>query len=84
MLAKKPSPPTKETKAQKFIRAGSPGPAPAAANGPDRGQLKPIFVNIPLPLLERINGTAASMGLTRSAFVLMAINERLLKAERGE
>lgn len=85
MLAKKPkSPPTKETKAQKFIRAGS-GPAAAAAadNGLKR-ELKPVVINFPVPLLERIDAAAGNMGLNRTAFVILAVNERVLKSERGE
>lgn len=84
MLAKKPSKsPTKEAKAQKYIRAGS-GPAQAAAANGTRGELKPIVINFPVPLLERIDAAAAGMGLNRTAFVIMAVNERLLRAERGE
>lgn len=84
MLAKKPKSPSKDQKAQKFIRAGS-GPAAAAAvaNG-TRGELKPIVINFPLPLLERVDAAAAAMGLNRTAFVLVAVNERLGRSERGE
>lgn len=84
MLARKPkSPPSKDSKASKFIRAGS-GPAAAASPENGRRELKPIVINFPLPLLERIDQAAGNMGLNRTAFVILAVNERVLKSERGE
>ena len=82
MIPKKPKP-SKETKAQRFIRAGSTPPAAASSNGSAR-QIKPVLIGFEQALLARIDGAAASMGLSRTAFVVMSCAERVGRVERGE
>lgn len=77
-IAQKPSSKSssKEAKAQKFIRSNS------TSNGstPKR-DLKDVIIGFDRPLLERIDRTAQSMGLSRTAFVVNAVAEKLLVLE---
>lgn len=87
MIAKKPKsspkpPSSKETKAQKFIRAGQPAAAPANANG--TREIKPVLIGFDVALLARIDAAAGQMGLSRTAFVVMSCAERAGRVERGE
>lgn len=82
MIAKKPKSPSKEIKAQKFIRAGA-QPAAVASNGNAR-QIKPVLIGFEAALLARIDAAAAQMGLSRTAFVNMSCAERAGRVERGE
>jgi hypothetical protein len=67
-IARKPTPINKESKAKKFIQ----GPA-------DDGklELQPVLINFDKALLARIDSTARSMGLNRTAFVVSAVAEKL-------
>jgi hypothetical protein len=74
MIAKKPKPSAKETK---FIAGG------ASANGTPRGQfnLVRVAMNFDQELLNKVDQTARSMGLNRSAFIIIAVNEKLRQRE---
>ena len=83
-IAKKPASkksPTaaKESKAQRFIRAGA---APAEQNGTRK--IKPVLIGFEESLLARFDAAAAQMGLSRTAFVVMSTAERTSRVERGE
>ena len=85
MIAKKPksksSPKeTKETKAQKFIRGGGKPTAPPPSNGPR--QIKPVLIGFEVGLLARIDAAAEEMGITRTAYVVMAVAEKTRRLER--
>ena len=82
MIAKKPKSKqsTKETKAAKFIRAGQPAAAPAAANG--AREIRPVLIGFEVELLARINAAAEELGITRTAFVVMAVAEKVRRIER--
>lgn len=78
MIAKKPKS-QKDLKADKFMRAGAASPA---ANG--TREFKPVLINFERNLLQRIDVLALKMGMNRSAFIVNAVAERVLKLERGE
>jgi hypothetical protein len=69
-IARKPTPITKETKTKRFIQ----GPA-AASDG--KLELQPVLINFDKALLGRIDSTARSMGLNRTAFIVSAAAEKL-------
>jgi hypothetical protein len=79
MIAKKPKS-QKDLKADKFMQAGA--ATPAAANG--TREFKPVLINFERNLLQRIDALALKMGMNRSAFIVNAVAERVLKLERGE
>ena len=64
MIAKKPS---TESRAQRFIQN---------ATTPKR-ELKDVIIGFDRTLLERLDPVAQSMGLTRTAFVVAAVAEKL-------
>lgn len=80
---KKPATPSKEQKASKFIRAGA-GPADNGASSVNGRTFRPILTNFETVLLGRIDSFAVQMGLSRSAFIVNAVAEKVLKLERGE
>jgi len=74
MLAKKPkTAASKEAKAQRFI-------SPSNGTTPKR-DLKDVIIGFDRSLLERLDRTAQSMGLSRTAFVVNAVAEKLMTLE---
>jgi hypothetical protein len=73
MIAKKPT----SSKEGKFI-------AGAAANGAPRGQFnfQRIVTNFDQELLNRVDNLARGMGLNRSAFIIMAVSEKVRQMEK--
>jgi hypothetical protein len=67
VIARKPQ--KKETRARKFISG--------AGNGRAKRNYVRVITNFDQPVLERIDAAAAADGLTRSAFIVSAVLERL-------
>lgn len=65
-----------ETKAQRFIES------PAAVTTPKR-DLRDVIIGFDRQLLERIDRRAQDMGLSRTAFVVNAVAEKLMHLEGG-
>jgi hypothetical protein len=74
MIARKPTP--KETQAQRFIQSTGNG------NGttPKR-DMREVLMGFDRGLLERVDRMAQSMGLSRTAFVVNAVAEKLMQLE---
>lgn len=75
-IAKKPTKESAENKARNFIE-----PRPAA--GALKRDLRDVLIGFDASLLERIDRMAQSMGLSRTAFVVNAVAEKLIKLEAG-
>jgi hypothetical protein len=76
MIAKKPKPSAKEAT---FITG-----AAASNSGTPRGQFnfQRVTINVDQAMVNKVDAQARSMGLNRSAFILMAIHEKVRQMER--
>jgi hypothetical protein len=74
MISKRP-----KTNESKFV-AG----AAASNSGTPRGQMnfQRVTINVDQAMLNKVDMQARSMGLNRSAFILMAIHEKVRQLER--
>lgn len=78
-IAKNPkrnTPVDTEREAEAFI-SGAGKPAPALVDEPRRQNKKPTPIRIDPDLLERIDRAAKRMGISRSAFIVSSVAERL-------
>jgi hypothetical protein len=69
MISKKPKKPAPGAAETKFVRNGSAGKART---------LRPVLISFDQDLLMRLDLKAAEMGLSRTAFVVNSVAERLM------
>ena len=69
------NPKNSEAKASRFI---------GKATTEKKRELVQVWVNVDAQLLSRADAMARSMGLTRSAFIINALAEKLHQLERSE